>query len=156
MDGIEVGVVSLRELAQNMAKAGGTDFEGAASDLVRQAGQMMLANAQRTVPRKTGALAGSLQLILMGPMTAVIGPTLPYGVFVQYGTRPHVIRAVRATHLAFMGRNGKMVYAKEVHHPGTRPNPFMTNALADTLDELTSHLGHLGVAKIVGGAISAS
>lgn len=44
------------------------------------------------------------------------------------GTRPHIIMARRAQTLRFKSR-GKIVYAKVVRHPGTRPNRFLTDSL---------------------------
>lgn len=44
------------------------------------------------------------------------------------GTRPHIIAARRAQTLRFKSR-GKIVYAKVVRHPGTRPNRFLTDSL---------------------------
>lgn len=49
-------------------------------------------------------------------------------VFVVHGTRPHVIRPVERTVLRFTV-GGQVVYARVVHHPGTRPNPFLLEAL---------------------------
>lgn len=51
----------------------------------------------------------------------------PYAVFHHEGTRPHVIRPVRAKALRFtVGR--VVVFAKKVNHPGTRPNRFLADA----------------------------
>lgn len=44
------------------------------------------------------------------------------------GTRPHIIAARNAQTLRFKSR-GKIVYAKVVRHPGTRPNRFLTDSL---------------------------
>ena len=51
----------------------------------------------------------------------------PYWKDVQFGTRPHEIRPVRAKALRFKW-HGKYVYFKRVQHPGTKPNPFITRA----------------------------
>lgn len=44
------------------------------------------------------------------------------------GTPPHVIRPRRREALRFVGSNG-VVFAAKVNHPGTAPNPFLTDAL---------------------------
>lgn len=49
---------------------------------------------------------------------------------VNDGTRPHIIRPRQAKALKFK-IGGRTVYAKVVHHPGTRANPFLDKALAD-------------------------
>lgn len=49
---------------------------------------------------------------------------------VNDGTRPHIIRPRRAQALRFrMG--GRIVFAKLVHHPGTRARPFLDRALRE-------------------------
>ena len=47
-----------------------------------------------------------------------------YGVYVEYGTLPHVIEAKNAKALHWKS-GGKDVFAKRVNHPGTAPNPFI-------------------------------
>lgn len=44
------------------------------------------------------------------------------------GTRPHTIRPRRKQTLRFHHR-GRIVYAKVVNHPGTKPNRFLTDNL---------------------------
>ncbi|MGK9183795.1 HK97-gp10 family putative phage morphogenesis protein [Priestia filamentosa] len=46
---------------------------------------------------------------------------LDYARYVEFGTRPHMIRAKKAKVLT----DGKRFFGKEVHHPGTRPQPFL-------------------------------
>ena len=47
--------------------------------------------------------------------------------FLEYGTKPHVIRARRARFLRFVV-GGKTVFARKVNHPGTRGTRFLYNA----------------------------
>lgn len=55
----------------------------------------------------------------------------PVALWHHEGTQPHIIVPRRATRLVFWsGRAGRVVYAKRVSHPGTRPNRFLVNALA--------------------------
>lgn len=46
-----------------------------------------------------------------------------YATFIEYGTRPHIIRARRRQFLRFVV-GGRVVYARKVNHPGTRPYKF--------------------------------
>ncbi|MEU8870435.1 hypothetical protein AB0D24_04580 [Streptomyces javensis] len=48
--------------------------------------------------------------------------------YVLNGTRPHLIRPRHAKALRFEV-GGRVVYAKLVRHPGTRPNDFLGRAL---------------------------
>lgn len=51
-----------------------------------------------------------------------------YSAQLEYGTKPHVIKAKTAKCLHFKGKDGKDVFAKVVNHPGTKPQPIMRNA----------------------------
>jgi len=52
-----------------------------------------------------------------------------YSAYVHDGTRPHIIRARRAAALHFFWpKVGREVFFRHVHHPGTRPRPFMLEA----------------------------
>lgn len=46
---------------------------------------------------------------------------LDYARYVEFGTKSHMIRAKKAKVLT----DGKRFFGKEVHHPGTRPQPFL-------------------------------
>jgi hypothetical protein len=48
--------------------------------------------------------------------------------FVLKGTRPHIIRPHRKQVLHFFV-DGQEVFTRLVHHPGTRPNDFMSRTL---------------------------
>ncbi|MCZ2439653.1 MAG: hypothetical protein LC119_05695 [Burkholderiales bacterium] len=47
--------------------------------------------------------------------------------FLEYGTKPHIIRARRKQFLRFTVR-GRVVFARRVRHPGTKPYRFLYNA----------------------------
>jgi hypothetical protein len=47
-----------------------------------------------------------------------------YGAFLEYGTRPHIIEAKNAKTLRFEV-DGDVIFAKRVHHPGTKAYGFM-------------------------------
>lgn len=66
-----------------------------------------------------------------GEVVWQVGAEDPIALFHHEGTEPHVIRARRAPRLVFFWpRVGRVVYFRQVNHPGTRPNRFLTNALA--------------------------
>jgi hypothetical protein len=67
----------------------------------------------------------------VGDGEASIQVLAPYATHVVYGTAPHEIRPVNASCLAFEAPGGGMVFTALVHHPGTRPNPFMQRAAED-------------------------
>jgi hypothetical protein len=67
-----------------------------------------------------------------GEFQGVINVRHPAALYVVGGTRPHVIRPVRARALRFT-IGGQVVYAKAVFHPGTKPNDFLRQALRAAL-----------------------
>lgn len=56
----------------------------------------------------------------------------PATIYVVSGTRPHIIRPVRAQALRFRV-GGRTVFAKIVHHPGTDANNFLIDAVRTIL-----------------------
>jgi len=69
-----------------------------------------------------------------------------YGRFVEFGTLPHIINPKDKKALKFevgkkerlgkKGQKARFVFAKEVKHPGTRPNPFIRNTIQNKLKEI--------------------
>lgn len=82
--------------------------------------------------KRTGVYAASFRtttLRLGRELRTVVVNTAPYATFLEGGTKPHVIYPVRGTHLVFRTRDGTLVFAKKVNHPGTRPYRVLTDAL---------------------------
>lgn len=117
------------------------------------------AEAKRLVPRKTGNLGRS---ILIGHVTsdsAEVKATARYALYVEAGTKKHVIKPKNKKSLFFpsqqaltdrLGKRAKIrfrksgsvtsgtlrrygnaafVHAKQVNHPGTKKQPFMAPAI---------------------------
>ena len=55
-----------------------------------------------------------------------------YGIYVDQGTKPHVIVPRVAPYLVFKTKDGKWIRTKRVNHPGTKPTFFFTNAVKDS------------------------
>lgn len=56
----------------------------------------------------------------------------PVGLFMEVGTRAHVIRPRNPNGwLRWVGSDGRVHFAKKVNHPGTRPYPHLRPALED-------------------------
>jgi len=80
---------------------------------------------------KTGALRNSINYRVVnsgGGLVAFVGSDNRVAFMHHEGTRPHIIAARRAQTLRFYSR-GRIVYAKVVRHPGTRPNKYLTDNL---------------------------
>lgn len=56
------------------------------------------------------------------------GTSTPYAPYVLHGTQAHIIRARNARSLRWV-QAGENRFAKQVRHPGTRPNPFPERAI---------------------------
>jgi hypothetical protein len=90
-------------------------------------------NRAEAVARVTapGSMSEHISSSIDGRGRNIIGrleSTHPATIYVIKGTRPHIIRPVRAKALRFMV-GGRVVYARIVRHPGNAPNDFLTRAL---------------------------
>lgn len=130
---------------------------GDTSELLRQVQLETIAGAKAKVPRKTGHLARS---IIPGPVSdthAIVEARTPYAAAVEFGSKPHIIEPKNASVLAWPGsaknrrlsgrarsgtKSSDMVFAKKVHHPGTKPQPYLIPAAKAALKKL-------GVAGVV-------
>lgn len=87
----------------------------------------------KNVPVNTGSLKASIETTISKDKVNIA--MLDYWKYIEYGTPPHIIRPVNAKALKF-SINGDDVFAKEVHHPGTRPQPFIRPMLRNKLGGL--------------------
>lgn len=79
-------------------------------------------------PFKTGELRSSLFGRVVNRTRIEIGATARHASPVEFGTRPHEIRPIRASVLRFE-IGGRVIYTKRVSHPGTRAQPFVRPAV---------------------------
>jgi len=78
-------------------------------------------------PFDTGRLAESIKLYpsYLGAEKFLLITSVEYAEYLEYGTRPHIIRIKNKKVLA----SKKAIFGKEVKHPGTEAQPFMRPAL---------------------------
>lgn len=110
-------------------------------DLMRSLAVIVTAEAKYLVPRRTGNLGRSIQIGYVTRNSAQVKATANYAGYVEFGTRPHIIRPRNAKALRFAPGAGSrlsgtprrnahnIIFAKKVRHPGTRPRPFMEPAV---------------------------
>lgn len=94
-------------------------------------GRRATAMAKRQVGVDTGALKASIGYSVRasgGPIMVRIGSANRIALLHHEGSVPHIIRPVKSQTLRFK-THGKIVYAKIVHHPGTKPNPYLTTSM---------------------------
>jgi Bacteriophage HK97-gp10, putative tail-component len=75
----------------------------------------------------TGNLRGTITEEMTGPLEGKVRAGAKYARFVNDGTPPHTIAGKRGGTLHFVVQ-GHDVFRKVVHHPGTKPRPFMGEA----------------------------
>jgi hypothetical protein len=84
--------------------------------------------------RRPGTLRDSIikRLAIEGTLVVFVGSYDNVALLHHEGTVPHTILPRNAKWLVFYSeRVGRVVYVKRVHHPGTRPNRYLTDALGD-------------------------
>ena len=109
-------------------------IQGESRKALRKRAPQVLNRAKILAPVDTGRLRASGKIQYSGLFTfrpkATVFFDVDYARYVNDGTRPHIIRPKNAKALRFRV-GGQIVYAKVVHHPGTRANPFLDRALRE-------------------------
>lgn len=109
-------------------------IRGASRDELETTARQVVNRAKVLAPVDTGRLRSSIRVerrsFLGLRVRYTIGSDLNYAAMVHDGTRPHTIRPKRAQALRFRV-GGRIVYARVVHHPGTRARPFLDRALRE-------------------------
>jgi phage gpG-like protein len=104
---------------------------------LEEAGRQTLARARVLAPVDTGRLRASLRMQFSRTFTlrprVTIGSDVAYAAFVNDGTRPHVIRPRRRGGRLRFVAGDRVVYARQVQHPGTRARPFLDRALREVI-----------------------
>jgi hypothetical protein len=109
--------------------------------LIAKLADVAYASAFYRAPWRTGRLAQSI-VKEVGEEEARIAALAPYALYVVCGTAPHEIRPANAQVLAF-SISGKMVFAPLVHHPGTKPNPFLQEAVDEARSKVDETFAEL-------------
>jgi len=91
--------------------------------------------AERVASRARQLAPGSMKRAITTELTgqgrdrtALVTLTHPAAAFVTKGTRAHIIRPRTARVLRFTS-GSRVIFARRVLHPGTRPNEFMRRAM---------------------------
>lgn len=104
--------------------------ENVCESLVTEYGNDALTYITIFTPVRTGRLrAGNQFNMESAPAFQAAGRLVndtDYALAVQNGTPPHVIRPQSPDGVLRFETGGQVVYATHVNHPGTRPQPFMS------------------------------
>ena len=116
---------------------------GPINTFMKKAASVVQLRAVELVPVDTGRLRSSITQEV-APLRGRVFTNVEYAPHVELGTRPHIIKARRARALAGWQWKGEDVIVKSVHHPGTKPKPFMRPALEQNrgrIDDLLQDAG---------------
>lgn len=131
MAGVAIRIVGLEKLQAGVAAA-----PGALAGEVRTAmtaGSLLIEGTARTLaPKDTGRLAGSITHTITGGganLTARIGPSVAYGLYVEKGRRPGRMPPVKAVE-SWARRHGAnpFLVARAIGRRGTKPRPYLIPA----------------------------
>lgn len=119
--GLSVEITGLKELEADF-KRSGYEIKPLVKTALFNSTREVQRNIRNEAPHRTGALQRSILQNIDYPVGKVTSQE-KYATWVENGTAPHIIRAKNKSVLA----NVKMglVFGKVVHHPGTKPNPFI-------------------------------
>lgn len=85
-----------------------------------------------------GNLRQSIGSRMTGAASAVVESKAKYSAYVDQGTRPHIIRVKNAKVLA--NRRTGQIFGRVVKHPGTRKQPYFTDAVTGNESFLNNEL----------------
>jgi HK97 gp10 family phage protein len=104
-----------------------------------EAAAVIKAAVEKRTPVVTGELKRSLrvQFTRTGKRSRLrVGFLAPYGLFVEEDTKPHIIRPKRINGRLRFQVDGKWVFAKEVHHPGTKGQHMIRLGVKDAAPQV--------------------
>ena len=141
-----IKINGLDELIRNANKVGG-DFPNRMRNAMTQSTTLIQNEARRTgqgrFKNQTGTLRRSIQKRVDGAERGVVFTDEKYAPYVEFGTRPHTITPKTGKMLAFKV-GGKMVFARKVNHPGSKPYPYMTPAFEESTPKVQDIYAKLG------------
>lgn len=93
--------------------------------------------ARASAGRKTGNLRARMETtgrkVDHRGLEARVGAPVKYALVHHQGSRPHVIKPRKAGGTLRFVIGGRVIFAKRVNHPGTRPNHYLTRWLRETV-----------------------
>ncbi|HEX5705617.1 MAG TPA: hypothetical protein VFX97_20615 [Pyrinomonadaceae bacterium] len=109
-------------------------IRGASLRELENTGRRVVNRGKILCPVDTGRLRASIKGKANRTWTLrpqfTVSSNVDYAEMVHDGTRPHIIRPRTKQALKFTV-GGQVVFAKVVHHPGTRARPFLDRALRE-------------------------
>lgn len=100
-------------------------------------------NASTMFQVRSGRYLASIKKSVRSSKTSVVARVYsndPKAHLLERGVKPHDIRAVNATELAFLSYFGAESFARMVHHPGMEGHAVFSSAFFDTEAEIETDL----------------
>lgn len=120
---VKVDQAAIKKLGTRKGGAVLDDMERRRRNVTRKARQLAPPGMKKYV--KGGLITRG------GRQVLTVDNTHPAAIFVVKGTKPHLIRPKKKGGVLVFNTKGVKVFTKLVHHPGTKPNNFMTRALRE-------------------------
>lgn len=140
-------ITGLDELVDAAHKAGG-ELPGLLYNTMVRATTIVQEDAKRIGPgrfkNQTGNLRRSIFRRVESPARGVVGTDEKYGAYVEFGTQPHTITPKHGKYLKFKTDSGKVVFARSVRHPGSKPYPFMEPAFRNNTENILREYARVG------------
>lgn len=97
---------------------------------MEKVGAQVAKSARDIAPFKTGAYRASIDYDIKGDTLGgvEVSAAVPYAAVIEFGSKPHTIMPRKGKHLRFEA-GGQAVFARVVHHPGTKPRKILQQAL---------------------------
>lgn len=95
-------------------------------------GEKAVIGAKRSVGVQTGALKRSIHMRHLGNATGQylwIGSQRSHALVHHEGSKPHLITPNPPNQVLKFNRGSRVVFARQVMHPGTRPNRYLSSQL---------------------------
>lgn len=133
---LEFDVSELKEAFKDAERKLGPRIKTAlqlAADLVAKEAKTNHDYTDRTGELTNSIMADDVQGSFASGMSATVSAGAEHGVFMEFGTKAHIIRPKNQKALRWPVSGG-FAFAKEVKHPGTKATNFLSNALEAKLD----------------------
>ena len=137
----------MQRLAEALRRSG-HDAQATTQRVLIESANFLLTEMEVRVPVDSGVLRRSLGVRVEGDRI-LVGPSAPYASYVEFGTKPHDISPKKSGGTLRFQVKGQWVYAKVVHHPGTRAQPFVQPAFDAWVDSMAKAVGEENVKNIV-------
>lgn len=144
-----VASADISKLAEAL-RTSGQQAQATTAQVLNEAANYILSEMQSRCPVDSGNLRESLG-IRVEQDKVIIGPDMakaPYAPYVIFGTGPHTIRPKEKNGVLAFSIGGQQVFAKVVHHPGTKAQPFVQEAFDAWVDSLGTMVAEANIKVI--------